>query len=613
MRVRCLIRTALLVVLLLGGARNLLAQAPASPGVSVTASKQGQEYRFAFEGGAFPYVLRLWQGPMGGHTYRGLGLRGPWWKGGSFVNNTWYQNGFLDLVINGKRLLGQQDVDQEYPNLFDRCEILESGKRALVQYVWERREATIRLRFLVRPDCRALLTEVLLEPKQALESLAVSAVSFPGGYTTKGGGDRRMKTAQREEKSTTTVEVDLVKENFFLLCDARLDLADPINRRVGGEATGCSGLYVLPDGFVSMKVSLTGYPIDLTLTAQPGATRLRFAFDELAKPNAEAFEIVQQAAPQVLEILREKTFSPETLTGYDSERARREVAALAANAKVPRALLPPLQDALDRALQAVAAYRAGGERPISTEENALAALRLYERRLRTAQRHTASALRVFEMRGLGYTNYRVAEAVRGFLPPGSEVDAGYLEITGQGRNLTPFPNTVEEMYRNDAVLMLDVDTAALAPQQLQLLREYVEDGGGLAVFGGFYSYGNSDLKNSLLADFLPLTVVKSPFDLRYAPEQVLAVGNRAAFLKTATWGASLVSPWYHELTPAKDAVVLIKAEPAPWLAVRRAGRGRVLACAGTLFGEAPEGKILFWDWSGWPAFVAEMFKWLAGK
>jgi len=607
------VRQLTILALFLGGSACLFAQEATPSGATVTASKQGQEYRFAFEGAPFPYVLRLWQGPMGGHTYRGLGLRGPWWKGGSFVNNTWYQNGFLDLVLNGKRLLGQPDIDQQYPQLFDRCEILESGKRALVQYLWERQEATVRLRFLVRPDCRALLAEVRVEPKAGLESLAVSAACFPGGYTTKGDGDRRMKTALREEKSPATVDVDLARENSFLFCDARLDLADPLNRRVGGEATGCSGLYVLPDGFASMKVSLTGYPIDLTLSAQPGATRLRFAFDELPQPNAEAFAVVQQAAPRIFEILLRETFSPGALTGYDAERERREVGALVGKPGASQELLPGLREALEAASQAVAAYRAGGEKPISAEQNALAALRLYERRLRTAQRYALSSVRVFEMRGLGYSKYRVAEAVKRFLPAGSKVDGGYLEITGQGRNLTPFPNTIEEMYGNDVVLMLDVDPAALAPQQLQLLREYVEDGGGLGVFGGFYSYGNSDLKNSALAGFVPLTVATSPFDLKCAPDQVLKVAGREAFLKTAAWQANLVSPWYHKLTPAKEAVVLIKSEESPWMAVRSAGHGRVLACAGTLLGEAPAGKTLFWEWAGWPAFAAEMLQWLAGK
>lgn len=585
---------------------------PAAPaGVTVSASKEGNDYRFAFEGGSFPYVLRLWEGPIGKSTFRGLGLRGPWWKGGKYQTNTWYMNSFMDLAVNGRPVLGGADPHKQYPLLYDRMEILESGSRALVQYVWERQEATVRLRFLMRPDCRALLTEALIEPKQPLQSFAFTASCFPGGYTSKGDGDRRMKTVLREEKSTAVVEVDPAKESFFLFCDARLDLADPLNQRVGGEASGCSGLYLLPDDFATGTVKLTGYPIDMSFTARPTVRRLRFAFDELRMPNAEAFQIMQEAAPGVLVVLTSETFVPSSLRGFNSEAVRAEVGVLFRSPAVPRPLLPPLQEAMDGAVQAVAAWQAGGDQPITLEQNALTALNLYQRRLLTAQRYTKQALSVFEMRGPGYSRYRVAEALQKMTPPGS-VEGGYLTIGGQSRNVTPFPGTVPDLYKYDTVLMEDIDCRALAPSQLDLLRQYVEDGGGLAVFGGWFSYAAGALDSTPLAEILPLGVGKTPFGLepRTAP---LKVANKTAFLRTAPWSDSLLCPWAHEVTAVPEAQVLLKQGEAPWLAVRAVGLGRTLACAGTLFGEAPPGRTLFWEWPGWVGFEAAMLRWLAGK
>ncbi len=588
------------------------AETPMAPaGVTVSASKEGDDHRFAFEGGTFPYVLRLWEGPIGKSTFRGLGLRGPWWRGGRWTASTWYMNNFLDLAVNGKPVLGGADPQKQYPLLYDRMQILESGPRALVQYVWERQEATVRLRFLMRPDCRALLAEALIEPKQPLQSLAFTAACFPGGYTSKGDGDRRMKTALREEKSITTVQVDLSRESFFLFCDARLDLADPLNRRVGGETSGCAGLYVLPEDFATGQVRLTSYPIDLTFTARPDGRRMRFAFDELQVPNAEAFQTVQQAAPGVLATLKSETFAPSSLTHFSSEAERAAVGTLSRTQTVPKPLLPPLQEAMDSAAQAVAAWQAGGDKPVTLEQNALDALSLYQRRLLTARRYTSKTLCLYEMRGPGYSRYRVAEALQEMTPPGT-VDGGYLTIGGQSRSVTPFPGTVPDLYRCDAVLMEDIDCRALAPSQLDLLRQYVEDGGGLAVFGGWFSWAAGDVQHTALAGILPLQVGRAPFGLvqMAAP---LKVANRTAFLKTAPWSDNLLCPWAHDLTPGPDAQVLVKQGEAPWLAVRAVGPGRTLACAGTLFGEAPAGKALFWQWPGWVGFEAAMLRWLAGK
>ena len=600
----------LLIPLLLLPSLTRAADSPPAPAVvTVTASRQDSDNRFAFEGGAWPYVVRLWEASHGGATFRGLGLRGPWWKGWQWTDNAWYQNGFLDLVVNGKPVLGGRDPQKLYPLLYDRMEVLESGPRALVQYVWERAEGTVRLRFLLRPDCPALLGEAVIEPKMPVQSFALTAECFPGGYTTHGDGDRRMRTAVREEKAPATVVVDPAQESYMLFCDAKLDLAETINRRTGGEATGCAGLYVLPEGVANGKVTLTGYPIDVTVTAQPAARRLRFAVQELPLANAEAFRAMQTAAPGVLAILKDESFAPAALTGFDAAAEAGKVEALGQTARVPRELLPPLQEALDGAAQAVAGWKAGGDRPIAAEQGALDALGLYQRRLLTAQRQAGPALRIFEMRGLGYSRYRVAEAARA-VDPASVVDGGYLSIGGQGRSVTPFPGTVGELYRYDAVVMEDIDGRALAPAQLALLRQYVEDGGGLAVFGGWYSWGAGDLQHTPLAEILPLQVGRAPLGLRETAAGLAASGD---FLPAKAGADRLVCPWTHDLTATADARVLIRQGGAPWLAVRGAGRGRTLGCAGTLYGEAPAGKQLFWEWSGWVGWEAALLRWLAGK
>jgi hypothetical protein len=118
------------------------------------------------------------------------------------------------------------------------------------------------------------------------------------------------------------------------------------------------------------------------------------------------------------------------------------------------------------------------------------------------------------------------------------------------------------------------------------------------------------VQDTPLAEILPLQVGKAPLGLRQTTAGLAASGD----LLPAESGADrLVCPWTHDLTATADARVLIRQGGAPWLAVRAAGRGRTLGCAGTLYGEAPAGKQLFWEWSGWVGWEAALLRWLAGK
>ncbi|MCG2659973.1 MAG: hypothetical protein L6437_06995 [Kiritimatiellae bacterium] len=586
-----------------------------APAVEVTAMTEGNEYRFAFKGGAFPYVLRLWESPIGKDIYRGIGLRSPWYENPN-AQNAWYQNSFMDISINGKPVIGGANANKKYPLLFERCEVLESGgERALAQYVWDREEALVRLRFLMRPESRALLAEIQIEPKQQIEKWFMDCSAYPGAYTSKNDGDRRMKTAIREEKSVTNVQVNIQTEPWMLLCDQKLDMADPINMRVGFVNNGCAGFYLLPDGVATNTVSLTGYPVDVGVLAQPSVTRLRFAFDELPMANSNALATMQKEAPKVLKLLKEETFQPVSLTAFDVERERKEIDGMSATGCSCRRHIPQVKDALKKADGAITGYKLNsGTKPISAEQEALNALNFYRRSYLTAVRRSDRKVRVFEMRGLGYGKYRTARVLDNAGKDGAEISGGYYYRSGQGSQINPFPGTIEQMYKYDVFLMLDIDTHALSSRTLHLLRQYIEDGGGLIVFGGFYSYGASNIRDTPLGSILPFVVRKAPFGLCKAPEKsTLAVSGTCAFLSAKQWGNNLVAPWFHELVPVEDASVVMSNGNMPWMAIRSAGKGRVIACAGTLMGSPSPGKTMYYEWEGWPDCLWRMIQWASGK
>ena len=580
--------------------------------IDVTAMTEGDEYRFIFRDSKYPYVLRLCQATIGNEIYRGLGLRAPWFEGKGY--NAWYHNGFMDIFINQKPCLSGPGIASKYPLLFNRCEIMETGKRALVQYIWEREEATVRLRFLAHPDSRALLAEILIDPKQQIDSLIIKAFCFPGAYTSDNKGKRRLKTAVREEKSVTKVELNPQAENWMLFYDQQYDMADPVWGKY--SMNGCAGLYLHPDDFEIVKVELTGYTVEIKAEAKKGVTRLRFAFDELPMAYTNALTTMLAEAPKVQGLLKEDIFQPAFLSSFDLEQEQQKVKRMASG-NIDRARIESLNTELINIHKAIVAFKANVKKTVKEEQAILLALESYTRQALTVARQRDEMIRIFEVRGIGHSKYELSKAVEIPGKDKAELTGGYLYLQNQGafyRYIKPFPVTREEMYRYDVFVLMDIDTRAIPPQQINMLREYVEDGGGLIMFGGYFSYGASNIKDTVLYELLPVTIEKAPLGLRKASSSsVLKVVQQVAFLQDLSFDEQLVCPWYHELVPRNDAQVVIVNGDAPWLVIRPAGKGRVIACAGTILGNQPPDKRMFYDWSSWQGCLWRMIKWASGK
>ncbi len=70
-----------------------------------------------------------------------------------------------------------------------------------------------------------------------------------------------------------------------------------------------------------------------------------------------------------------------------------------------------------------------------------------------------------------------------------------------------FPNTRADLYRFHAVLLGDLEASAFAPEQLQMLEQFVRvRGGGLLMLGGREAFTEGDYWNTPLADVLPVAL-----------------------------------------------------------------------------------------------------------
>jgi uncharacterized membrane protein len=188
-----------------------------------------------------------------------------------------------------------------------------------------------------------------------------------------------------------------------------------------------------------------------------------------------------------------------------------------------------------------------------------------------------------------------------------------------------FPSDLTRLAAYDVVILSDIGANTLllhpdtwlrgqpTPNRLRLLREWVTQGGGLAMAGGYLSFqginGSARYRGTAVEDVLPVTI--HPWDDRievpegFAPEMLMPSHPILH---------GVPSPWpvllgYNELTARDDAAVLAGFGDKPILAVREVGMGRTLAWASDVGPHwCPEP---FATWSGFADIWINAVRWLA--
>lgn len=157
-----------------------------------------------------------------------------------------------------------------------------------------------------------------------------------------------------------------------------------------------------------------------------------------------------------------------------------------------------------------------------------------------------------------------------------------------------FPRTLEELRRFDAILFSDVGsnsflllpdmvkTGARVVNLLKLTRDYVNEGGGFCMIGGYLTYQGMDAKgkwkDSAIESILPVTLqygddrveVPEGADLCCIPDSHPILSGMPA-----QWPYIL---GYNKVTPKPGAKVLVEFEGDPIIAAGAYGRGRTVAC-----------------------------------
>jgi len=191
-----------------------------------------------------------------------------------------------------------------------------------------------------------------------------------------------------------------------------------------------------------------------------------------------------------------------------------------------------------------------------------------------------------------------------------------------------FPWTLEDLKQYDVVIVSDVGSNTFlisertmngekTPNRLKLIEQYVKDGGGFFMWGGYLSFtglfGKAFYKNTPIEKLLPVNLMATD-DRVEVPEGFLPKIR----VKDHPILEGIPSKWegwflsYNRLIPKEGATVIAEIEEYgndPFLSVWEYGKGRTLASAVDCAHHGAAPKFLNWEYTN--KLYANMVKWCA--
>lgn len=190
-----------------------------------------------------------------------------------------------------------------------------------------------------------------------------------------------------------------------------------------------------------------------------------------------------------------------------------------------------------------------------------------------------------------------------------------------------FPQTAEALAAYDCVILSDIGANTLLlhpdtfvrskvlPNRLHAIRDYVANGGGLVMVGGYLTFQGIDAKaqyaGSAVEEALPVTLFRHD-DRAEHPEgiapRVVATDHPIVKGLGAEWPVLL---GYNQVVPKPDAQTLVTVGADPLITTGAFGKGRSVAFTsdcGPHWAPPP-----FVEWSGYAPLWCQLVTWAAGR
>jgi uncharacterized membrane protein len=226
----------------------------------------------------------------------------------------------------------------------------------------------------------------------------------------------------------------------------------------------------------------------------------------------------------------------------------------------------------------------------------------------------------------GVDSFTTSSYVEGADRLRSALDANGIDVDYLPGHLAParFPGSAGELSRYAAIVLSDIganslllspetfERSAVAPNRLVAIEQYVRDGGGLLMIGGYLSFagieGKARYAGTPVEDALPV-VIGQHDDRAEVPQGVQPTvcqhGHPVLAGVPADWPALL---GYNKLTAKPDAEVLVRCGDDPLLTLGGHGAGRSAAFASDC---APHWcPTDFMSWPGYDPLWGNLVRWL---
>lgn len=222
-------------------------------------------------------------------------------------------------------------------------------------------------------------------------------------------------------------------------------------------------------------------------------------------------------------------------------------------------------------------------------------------------------LHIFILEGLHSQNYRIEEAIKS-IPSvkEQEINYGRYSIGLEGPRVSNFPFDYNILMLQDLIIIANVNIQCLGKLGLEMLRDYVTNGGSLLFLGGKTSYGSGGIIGSGLENLLPVEVSTNLFDIEKNIKSELVLGQ-PDFLTTAlNFKNKPHCPYLHQVNVKEGAKVVIKTtDNKPFLVVNEVeGGGRIACILGTPYGISTKDSPIFYNWEEWTKLLGNIITWL---
>ena len=190
-----------------------------------------------------------------------------------------------------------------------------------------------------------------------------------------------------------------------------------------------------------------------------------------------------------------------------------------------------------------------------------------------------------------------------------------------------FPKTLEELKKFDVVMISDVgantfllgyDTffkGEIAVNKLELIKEYVSQGGGFAMVGGYLSYQGFEAKGkyfgSQIAEILPVEMMINDDRVEMPQGYNITIDPTSHEIfdgVEANWPPIL---GYNKLKAKQDAIVIAKKDEDALITLGSFGKGRTVAYATDCSPHWATNE--FCDWKCYEVLWQNISRWLANK